>query len=190
MMRRIRRLAGRLAGCTSARAGWPADISARAMRLRSGCVAPSCCRPWRFPGTVSSSRCRRRSVSGRDTSPVAVGWRMVGRTPRAPGSLHWCHPPLAERQHLSLLFDRRVLRIGRVAFLLDLAKLGLDQGEACVFAFEFATQAIGKRMAFGGLSVAKSIRVRRSFGSMPRMPWANSSPLIRLIWPVRSRTRR
>ena len=38
-------------------------------------------------------------------------------------------------------------------------------------------------------SLPKSIRVRRRFGSIPRMPWAKSSPLMRLIWPVRSRTR-
>ena len=39
--------------------------------------------------------------------------------------------------------------------LLDLTKLGLDQGEASVFAFEFATQPIWQRMTFCGLEGGK-----------------------------------
>jgi hypothetical protein len=58
-------------------------------------------------------------------------------------------------EHLSLSFDHRVLRIGHVAFLLDLAKLGLDQGEASVFALEFAPQPIGQRMTFRRLERGK-----------------------------------
>ena len=43
----------------------------------------------------------------------------------------------------------------QVAFLLDLTKLGLDQGEACVFALEFTTQPIWQRMTFRGLEGGK-----------------------------------
>jgi hypothetical protein len=63
--------------------------------------------------------------------------------------------PLHCDEHLSLLFDHRGLCIGRVAFLLDLTKLGLDQGDASVFAFEFATQPIRQRMTFCGLEGGK-----------------------------------
>ena len=58
-------------------------------------------------------------------------------------------------EQLSLLFDHRVLRVGRVALLLNLTKLGRDQGEASVFAFEFATQPIWQRMTFRGLEGGK-----------------------------------
>jgi hypothetical protein len=53
------------------------------------------------------------------------------------------------------LVDHRVLRIGHVAFLLDITKLGLDQGEASVFALEFAPQTIGQRMTFRTLEGGK-----------------------------------
>ena len=54
-----------------------------------------------------------------------------------------------------VLPTHRVLSICRVAFALDLTKLGLNQGEASVFAFEFATQPIWQRMTFCGLESGK-----------------------------------
>jgi hypothetical protein len=72
------------------------------------------------------------------------------------------------------------LRIGGIVLLLDNAKLALDQLKALVFPFKFTTQAFGKRSALGGGQLAEIIRVRRRFGSIPRMPWANSSPLMRV----------
>jgi hypothetical protein len=44
---------------------------------------------------------------------------------------------------LAQFFDvHRVLRVGRVALLLDLTKLGLDQVVASVFPLEFVAQPI------------------------------------------------
>ena len=51
--------------------------------------------------------------------------------------------------------DHRVLRVGRVALLLDLTKLGLDQVVASVFPLEFAAQPIWQWMAFRGLEGGK-----------------------------------
>jgi hypothetical protein len=58
-------------------------------------------------------------------------------------------------EHLSLPFDHRVLRVGRVALLLDFTKLGLDQVVASVFPLEFAAQPIWQWMAFRGLEGGK-----------------------------------
>jgi len=54
-----------------------------------------------------------------------------------------------------VLPTHRVLSICRVAFALDLTKLGLNKGEASVLAFEFATQPIWQRMTFCGLESGK-----------------------------------
>src|ERR1017187_2159193 len=62
---------------------------------------------------------------------------------------------LQSDEHLSLSFDHRVLRVGRIAFLLDLTKLGLDQVVACIFPLEFAAQPIWQWMAFRGLEGGK-----------------------------------
>jgi hypothetical protein len=105
---------------------------------------------------------------------------------RCTGAAH----PCKRGQQFSLPPDCGILRIGGIAFLLDNAKLGLDQRKTLVFPFKFTTQAFGKRPALDGGQLAKSNRVRRRFGSIPQMPWAKSSPLMPLIWPVRSRTRR
>lgn len=62
---------------------------------------------------------------------------------------------LQRDEHLPLPFDRRVLRVGCVTLLLDFTKLRLDQVEAGIFAFEFATQSLRQRMAFPGLERRK-----------------------------------
>jgi hypothetical protein len=62
---------------------------------------------------------------------------------------------LQRDEHLPLAFDRRVLRVGCVTLLLDFTKLRLDQVEAGIFAFEFATQSLRQRMAFPGLERCK-----------------------------------
>src|SRR5215472_14611935 len=137
------------------------------MRLQSGRVVPNCCRPWRSPGTGSSSRCRRRSVSAQGRSRAVGGWRRVARRPRAPGSLHWRHPPLQSAPQFSLPLDRWILRIGGIALLLDNAKLALDQLEALVFPFKFTTQAFGKRPALGGGQLAEINSSAPPFGLDP-----------------------
>jgi len=51
---------------------------------------------------------------------------------------------LQSAQQFSLPLDRGILCIGGIAFLLDDAKLALDQVEALVFPFKFAAQALAK----------------------------------------------
>ena len=151
---------------------------------------PSCCRPWRSPGTASSSRCRRRSVSDRGRSRAVGDWRIVARRPRAPGSLHWRHPPLAERT--AFLFSARPLDL---AHRLYRAPFDDPNWVSTSSRRWYSRSSSRRRRSASGTpsavaSMPKSIRVRRRFGSIPRMPWAKSRPLMRLIWPVRSRTRR
>jgi hypothetical protein len=62
---------------------------------------------------------------------------------------------LQSAQQFSLALDRWILRVGRIALLLDNAKLVLDQLKALVFPFKFTTQAFGKRPALGGGQLAK-----------------------------------
>jgi hypothetical protein len=131
---------------------------------------------------VIGARCKTGIRSQLPSAGEGSGEHLASKDCRAGGA----HSVQRDEQ-LSLLFDHRVLRVGRVAFLLNLTKLGLDQGKTCILAFEFATQPIWQRMVS---SAAKSIRVRCSFGLMSRIPCANSNPLMRLMWPVRSRTRR
>src|ERR1700693_2148021 len=118
------------------------------MRLRSECAEPSCCRPWIFPGI--GARCKTEIRSQLPSAGEGSGEHLASKDCRAGGA-----HSLQRDEHLSLFFDHRVLRVGRVAFLLDLTKLGLDQGEASVFAFEFATQPIWQRMTFRGLEGGK-----------------------------------
>jgi hypothetical protein len=98
--------------------------------------------------------------------------------------------PLQRAQQFSLPLDRGILRIGGIAFLLDNAKLGLDQLKTMVFPFKFATQAFGKRPALGGGQLAEINSSAPPLRLDPANAWAKSSPLMRLVWPVRSRTRR
>ena len=85
---------------------------------------PSCYQPWRSPGTGSSSRCRRRLVSARGTSQ---GGLANDRAKTSRTMLHWRHPPLKSTQEFSLPLDCGILRIDGIAFVLDDAKLALDQ---------------------------------------------------------------
>jgi hypothetical protein len=62
MMRRIRLDWPAVLWMYQIESGWLVDISARAMRLRSECAEPNCCRPWIFPGTASSIRCHKRAA--------------------------------------------------------------------------------------------------------------------------------
>ena len=63
--------------------------------------------------------------------------------------------PLQLDQHPPFALDRRILLVGRITFLLDLAKLGLNKIEAGIFALQFAAQPFGERMAFGGRQPGK-----------------------------------
>ena len=56
---------------------------------------------------------------------------------------------------LTIGIFRPILRVSQVAFLLDFTKLGLDQGEASVFAFKFTTQPIWQQMTFPRLEGSK-----------------------------------
>jgi hypothetical protein len=58
---------------------------------------------------------------------------------RCTGATH----SLQSTQQLSLPLDCWILRIGCIAFLLEDAKLALDQLKALVFPFQFTTQALG-----------------------------------------------
>jgi hypothetical protein len=57
---------------------------------------------------------------------------------------------LQSAQQFSLLLNRRILRVGCIALLLDDAKLVFDELQALVLPFKFTTQALGKRPALGG----------------------------------------
>jgi hypothetical protein len=73
------------------------------------------------------------------------------RQNRCTGVAH----PVQRAQQFSLPLDCGILRIGCIAFLLNNAKLGLDQFKALVFSFKFTTQAFGKRPALGGDQLAE-----------------------------------
>src|ERR1700681_3098763 len=99
---------------------------------------------------VIGARCKTEIRSQLPSAGEGSGEHLASKDCRAGGA----HSVQRDEQ-LSLLFDHRVLRVGRVAFLLNLTKLGRDQGEASVFAFEFATQPIWQRMTFRGLEGGK-----------------------------------
>jgi hypothetical protein len=62
---------------------------------------------------------------------------------------------LQSAQQFSPPLDRGILCIGGIAFLLDDAKLALDQVEALVFPFKFAAQALAKWPALSSGQLAK-----------------------------------
>ena len=62
---------------------------------------------------------------------------------------------LQSTQQFSLPFDCRILRIGCIAFLLDNAKLVLDQFKPLVFPFKLATQAFAEWPALSSGQLAE-----------------------------------
>src|SRR5260370_443801 len=83
---------------------------------------------------VIGARCKTEIRSQLPSAGGGSGEHLASKDCRAGGT----HSVQRDEQ-LSLLFDHRVLRVGRVVFLLNLPKLGRDQGEASVSAFECAT---------------------------------------------------
>src|ERR1700724_386780 len=77
---------------------------------------------------VIGARCKTEIRSQLPSAGEGSGEHLASKDCRAGGA----HSVQRDEQ-LSLLFDHRVLRVGRVAFLLNLTKLGRDQGEASVF---------------------------------------------------------
>src|SRR5207253_7117749 len=82
---------------------------------------------------ISFTTCSAGSFTGPDFCPIcAPSMATMGQKSSLPQltrsvSVVLTPDTLHCDEHLSLSFDHRVLRIGRVAFLLDLTKLGLDQ---------------------------------------------------------------
>src|SRR5690242_7957299 len=80
---------------------------------------------------------------------------MVARRPHAPGSLHWRHPPLAERT--AVLSSARPLDLAHRRYRAPSRQCEAGSGPAqgAGIPVKFTTQAFGKRPALGGGQLAE-----------------------------------